>query len=119
MGLPRVATVQNPYCLINRSLENGLDETMPPAWRVDLLAYSPLAFGLLTGKYDATGLVGDAGRMSQVRDPCASSAGAARKRWTPARRYNALARDHGLTPSQLALAFCYTQLAAWPAPSSA
>ncbi len=52
LGLPRVATVQNPYCLVNRSVDNGLDEALH-RHRVSLLAYSPLAFGLLTGKYDA------------------------------------------------------------------
>ena len=105
-GLPRVATVQNPYCLINRSYENGLDETCHRLG-VSLLAYSPLGFGLLTGKYDETGLVGDAGRMALFESM-------RKQRWgrpealATARRYNALARDHGLTPSQLALAFCYT-----------
>jgi len=104
-GLPRVDTVQNPYCLINRSYENGLDETCHRLG-VSLLAYSPLGFGLLTGKYDATGLVGDAGRMSLYESM-------RKQRWgrpealSAARRYNTLARDHGLTPSQLALAFCY------------
>ncbi|MBT9466086.1 aldo/keto reductase [Hydrogenophaga sp.] len=105
-GLPRVATVQNPYCLINRSYENGLDETCHRLG-VSLLAYSPLGFGLLSGKYDETGLVGDAGRMAIFESM-------RKQRWgrpealDAARRYNALARDHGLTPSQMALAFCYT-----------
>ncbi|MDP3811951.1 MAG: aldo/keto reductase [Hydrogenophaga sp.] len=105
-GLPRVATVQNPYCLINRSYENGLDETCHRLG-VSLLAYSPLGFGLLSGKYDETGLVGDAGRMAIFESM-------RKQRWgrpealDTARRYNALARDHGLTPTQLALAFCYT-----------
>jgi aryl-alcohol dehydrogenase-like predicted oxidoreductase len=105
-GLPRVDTVQNPYCLINRSYENGLDESCQRLG-VSLLAYSPLGFGLLTGKYDATGLVGDAGRMALYESM-------RKQRWgrteslDAARRYNALARDHGLTPTQLALAFCYT-----------
>jgi aryl-alcohol dehydrogenase-like predicted oxidoreductase len=104
-GLPRVATVQNPYCLINRSYENGLDETCHRLG-VSLLAYSPLGFGLLTGKYDQTGLVGDHGRMAIFESM-------RKQRWgrpealATAKRYNALARDHGLTPSQLALAFCY------------
>jgi aryl-alcohol dehydrogenase-like predicted oxidoreductase len=105
-GLPRVATVQNPYCLINRSYENGLDETCHRLG-VSLLAYSPLGFGLLSGKYDQTGLVGDEGRMAIYESM-------RKQRWgrpealDTARRYNALAREHGLTPSQLALAFCYT-----------
>jgi aryl-alcohol dehydrogenase-like predicted oxidoreductase len=50
-----VASIQNPYCLINRTFENGLDETCHRLG-VSLLAYSPLGFGLLTGKYDATGI---------------------------------------------------------------
>ncbi|GLS13568.1 aldo/keto reductase [Hydrogenophaga electricum] len=104
-GLPRVATVQNPYCLINRSYENGLDETCHRLG-VSLLAYSPLGFGLLSGKYDDTGLVGDHGRMALYESM-------RKQRWgrpealAASRRYNALAREHGLTPSQLALAFCY------------
>ncbi|MDP3165581.1 MAG: aldo/keto reductase [Hydrogenophaga sp.] len=105
-GLPRVATVQNPYCLVNRSYENGLDET---CYRlgVSLLAYSPLGFGLLTGKYDETGLVGEAGRLALFESM-------RKQRWgrpeslEVSRRYNALARSHGLTPTQMALAFCYT-----------
>lgn len=49
-GLPRIATIQNPYSLLNRTFEVGLSET---AYRenVGLLAYSPLAFGVLSGKF--------------------------------------------------------------------
>ncbi|MBC7435753.1 MAG: aldo/keto reductase, partial [Bdellovibrionales bacterium] len=110
-GLPRVATVQNPYCLINRTVDNGLDETIHRL-SVSLLAYSPLGFGLLTGKYDEPGIDGpgtprDArvGKFESVR----------KQRWgradalAAARRYNALARENGLTPTQMALAFCYTK----------
>ena len=110
-GLPRVATVQNVYCLISRGVENGLDETMHRLG-VSLLAYSPLGFGLLTGKYDEPGIDGpgtprDAriGKFESVRG----------QRWgrpealAAARRYNALARDYGLTPTRMALAFCYTK----------
>ncbi len=110
-GLPRVATVQNPYCLLNRTAENGLDETMHRLG-VSLLAYSPLAFGLLTGKYDASGLTGPGapaeGRITKYEST-------RKQRWgrpeslVAARRYNALAREHGLTPTQLALAFCYAK----------
>eukprot|EP01034_Spumella_vulgaris_P029368 gene29368-36411_t len=56
-GLPRVAAVQNPYCLINRTWENAMDETCHRL-NVSLLAYSPLGFGLLTGKYDDSGISG-------------------------------------------------------------
>ena len=110
-GLPRVATVQNPYCLVNRTLENGLDETMHRLG-VSLLAYSPLGFGLLTGKYDASGFTGpDAPKEGRI----AKFEAVRKQRWArpeslaAARRYNALAREHGLTPTQMALAFCYTK----------
>ena len=109
-GLPRVATVQNPYCLINRSYDNALDETCHRL-HVSLLAYSPLGFGLLTGKYDASGIEGpDAPQGARI----ASYESVRKQRWgrpealAAARRYNQLAREHGLTPTQLALAFCYT-----------
>jgi aryl-alcohol dehydrogenase-like predicted oxidoreductase len=108
-GLPRVATVQNPYCLINRSYDNALDETCHRL-NVSLLAYSPLGFGLLTGKYDASGIEGpDAPRGARI----ASYESVRKQRWgrpealAAARRYNQLAREHGLTPAQMALAFCY------------
>jgi len=110
-GLPRVATVQNPYCLINRTVENGLDESLHRLG-VSLLAYSPLGFGLLTGKYDASGFEGpDAPHDARI----ARYESMRKQRWgrpealAAARRYNALARAHGLTPTQLALAFCYTK----------
>ena len=110
-GLPRVATVQNPYCLINRSYENALDESCHRL-NVSLLAYSPLGFGLLTGKYDASGIDGP-GAPQGAR--IASYASVRQQRWgrpealAAARRYNQLAREHGLTPAQMALAFCYTK----------
>ena len=110
-GLPRVATLQNPYCLVNRTYENGLDETMHRLG-VSLLAYSPLAFGLLTGKYDKPGMTDPAhkgiGRMSLFESM-------QKQRWgrsealAAARRYNALAMANDMTPTQMALAFCYTK----------
>ncbi|HSW18623.1 MAG TPA: aldo/keto reductase [Ramlibacter sp.] len=109
-GLPRIASVQNVYCLVSRGLENGLDETMHRLG-VSLLAYSPLGFGLLTGKYDLTGTEGpDAppGRIARYES-------VRKQRWgraealAAARRYSQLARDHGLTPTKMALAFCYTK----------
>jgi aryl-alcohol dehydrogenase-like predicted oxidoreductase len=110
-GLPRVATVQNVYCLVSRSLENGLDESMHRLG-VSLLAYSPLAFGLLTGKYDQTGTDGpDAPRGARI----SSYESVRKQRWgrpdalKAARRYNQLARDNGMTPVKMALAFCYTK----------
>ncbi len=110
-GLPRVASVQNPYCLLNRTYENALDETCHRLG-VSLLAYSPLAFGLLTGKFDRSGTTGpeapQGARMARYES-------VRKQRWgrpealQAARRYNQLARDHGLTPTRMALAFCYTK----------
>ncbi|MCB2003941.1 MAG: aldo/keto reductase [Rhodoferax sp.] len=109
-GLSRVVSIQNPYCLINRSYDNNLDETCHRLG-VSLLAYSPLGFGLLTGKYDASGTEGpDAPKGARI----SSYESVRKQRWgrpeslAGARRYNALAREHGLSPTQLALAFCYT-----------
>ena len=106
-GLPRVATVQNPYCLINRVVDNALDEVLYRE-QVSLLAYSPLGFGLLTGKYDALGLDDPAlpGRMA-IFDSMKKQRWGRPESLEAARLYNALAREHGLTPTQLALAFCY------------
>lgn len=108
MGLPRIASVQNPYALVNRTVDNGLDEVMLHE-KVGLLAYSPLGFGSLTGKYDGPGFdpsQPQLGRLAQFETM-------RKQRWArpealgAARRYNALAREHGLTPAQMALAFCY------------
>lgn len=107
-GLPRVVSVQNPYALVSRAVDNGLDEALHRSG-VALLAYSPLGFGTLTGKYDADGFdetQPDLGRLARF-------ASMRQQRWArpetleAARQYNALARDHGLTPTRLALAFCY------------
>ncbi|MFO1272140.1 MAG: aldo/keto reductase [Rubrivivax sp.] len=107
-GLPRVVSVQNPYTLVNRVVDNGLDEVLLRTG-VSLLAYSPLGFGSLTGKYDDTGFEdapAGTGRM-------AAFASVRLQRWgraetlAAARQYNALARQHGLAPARMALAFCY------------
>jgi aryl-alcohol dehydrogenase-like predicted oxidoreductase len=107
-GLPRVVSVQNPYALVNRAVDNALDETLHRTGTA-LLAYSPLGFGTLTGKYDEPGLdaaqpgLGRLARFETMR----------KQRWArpetlaAAREYNTLARAHGLTPTQMALAFCY------------
>jgi aryl-alcohol dehydrogenase-like predicted oxidoreductase len=108
-GLPRVASVQNPYALVHRTVDNGLDESLHRL-NVGLLAYSPLAFGLLTGKYDETGFDGP-GAPGEAR--LVKFERFRQQRWArpaalaAARCYSALARAHGLTPTQMALAFCY------------
>ena len=107
-GLPRVATVQNPYALNSRTADNGLDETLYRLG-VSLLAYSPLGFGALTGKYDAQGLDGadKPGRLA-LFDAMKKQRWGRPEALDAARLYNALAREHGLTPTRMALAFCYT-----------
>jgi len=101
----RIISVQNAYSLVNRSFEQGLDETCFRE-QVGLLAYSPLAFGQLSNKYlddtDATGrlkLFPPTWSPRYLR-PAVVSASA---------RYAALARAHGMTPVQLALAWCYSR----------
>ena len=100
LGLPRIVSVQNPYSLLNRSYEVGLAEI---SWRerCGLLAYSPLGFGVLSGKY-LGGARPSGSRLTLFPDytrysnPAAESATA---------RYAALAREHQLDPAQMALAF--------------
>lgn len=104
-GLPRIVSVQNAYSLVNRVPENGLDEALY-RHQVGLLAYSPLGFGVLSGKYDALGLADPArpGRLS-LYDSMKRQRWARPETLAAARRYNQLARDHGLTPATLALAW--------------
>ncbi|MEJ2591207.1 MAG: NADP(H)-dependent aldo-keto reductase [Candidatus Thiodiazotropha sp.] len=100
--LPRVASIQNAYNLLNRTFEVGLSE-IAFRERLSLLAYSPLAFGFLSGKYlpDADG-EGRAtlfkGFAQRYQKPNVEAAVAA---------YAELARRHGLSPATLALSFVY------------
>jgi aryl-alcohol dehydrogenase-like predicted oxidoreductase len=101
-GLPRVAAIQNAYSLLNRVYEAGLAEI---GFREDvgLLAYSPLAFGHLSGKYladpAAAGRIAAFPGFGQRYDkPNVRPAVAA---------YADLARRHGLSPAELALSFVY------------
>lgn len=99
-GLPRIQSIQNPYSLLNRLFEVGLAE-MAIRWRCGLLAYSPLAMGLLSGKYlggarPADGRLTLFQRFKRYDKPRQEPATAA---------YVALAREAGLDPAQMALAF--------------
>jgi aryl-alcohol dehydrogenase-like predicted oxidoreductase len=101
---PRIASIQNPYNLLNRSFEAGLAE-MSIRERVGLLAYSPLAFGMLSGKYLGNRWPEGARlslfeRFSRYSNPQGIVA---------TEEYVALAQAHGLTPAQLALAFINRQ----------
>lgn len=99
-NLPRIVSIQNPYSLLNRTFEVGLAEVAHRE-QVGLLAYSPLGFGVLSGKY--LGGQRPAGarltryerfrRYTTTRGEAATAA------------YVALAQAHGLDPAQMALAY--------------
>jgi aryl-alcohol dehydrogenase-like predicted oxidoreductase len=105
-GLPRIATIQNLYNLTARHYETSLlDET---CFREDvsLLAYSPLAFGQLSGKYiDNPNAPGRLSLFPPDWSPRYLREGVLKA----VRLYAELARAHGMTPAQLALAWCGTR----------
>jgi aryl-alcohol dehydrogenase-like predicted oxidoreductase len=100
LGLPRIVSIQNPYSLVNRTFEAGLSE-FSHRERIGLLAYSPMAFGWLSGKYEG-GARPDGARITlferfqRYSKPQAVAATS---------RYVALAKELGYTPAQFALAF--------------
>ncbi|KQW96785.1 aldo/keto reductase [Massilia sp. Root418] len=105
-GLPRIATIQNLYNLTARHYETSLLTETCYREQVSLLAYSPLAFGQLSAKYLDNPKAH--GRLT-IFPPS----------WSPrylrpavleaVAQYAALARAHGMTPAQMALAWCYTR----------
>lgn len=99
-GTPRVQSIQNAYNLLNRTFETALAEI---AMREDvgLLAYSPLAQGFLTGKYLDGARPAGARTTLFDRGQRYQTAGAEEA----IKRYSALAREAGLDPAQMALAF--------------
>jgi aryl-alcohol dehydrogenase-like predicted oxidoreductase len=103
-NLPKVVSIQNPYNLLNRSFEVGLSE-VARFEGVELLAYSPLAFGCLSGKY-LNGARPDGARCSRWQRFA--------RYFTPqgiqaTQAYVDTARKHGLDPAQMALAFVNQQ----------
>ena len=104
LGLARITSVQNAYHLMNRTFESGLAEICHRT-NVGLLAYSPLAFGWLSGKYitdpNAKGRItlfpGFGQRYSKPNVPAAT------------KEYMRIAQEAGLTPATLALAFARTR----------
>lgn len=104
LNLPKIVSVQNPYSLLNRSYEVGLAEI---SYRegCGLLAYSPLGFGVLSGKY-LNQAQPDNARItlwpdySRYTNPQATQA---------TEKYVALAREHDLDPAQMALAYVNTR----------
>ncbi len=98
--LPRMVSVQNPYNLLNRTYEVGMAE-ISHRERVGLLAYSPLGFGVLSGKY--LGAKQPPGARLTLFPSYERYSGPAAVTATEA--YVSLARDHGLDPAQMALAY--------------
>ena len=104
-SLPVIASVQNPYCLLNRTFEIGMAEFTHRS-NVGLLAYSPLAGGSLSGKYlrnqqpPAARLTLHRNYFYRYTTPRATDAIA---------RYVRIAEDHGLTPVNMAMAFIHRQ----------
>ena len=99
-GWPRAVSIQNPYNLLNRSFEVGLAEVAIRE-QCGLLAYSPMAFGMLSGKFENGARPANArltlfSRFTRYANPQSVAA---------CSRYVALAREHGLDPAQMALAF--------------
>ena len=104
LGLEKIVSVQNPYSLLNRTYEVGMSE-IAQFESVGLLAYSPLAFGYLTGKYrhgarPADGRISLFSRFSRYTNPQSD--------WAT-EQYARLAEKHGLSLTQLALAFIKQQ----------
>jgi len=104
LDLPKIVSIQNAFHLMNRTFESGLAEVCHHA-NVGLLAYSPLAFGHLTGKYIAnpqtkgriTLFQGFGQRYNKPNVPAAT------------KEYVRIAREAGLNPTQMALAFTRTR----------
>ncbi len=97
---PRVASIQNAYNLLNRTFEVNLAE-IAMREQVGLLAYSPLAQGYLSGKYQNGARPAGARTTLFKRGDRYETPGA----HDAIDDYLAVARDFGLDPSQLALAF--------------
>lgn len=103
-GLPAPVSIQNPYNLLNRTFEVGLAECAIRE-QCGLLAYSPLGFGLLSGKFHKkTDTPRD--RINQFRNLARYNSPHS---WEATARYLALAEQHGLSLVEMALAFVTQQ----------
>jgi len=104
LDLPAIVSVQNPYSLLNRSYEVGLAEI---SWREQcgLLAYSPLGFGVLSGKY-LHGASPAGARLTLYPDYTRYSEHQA---ISATQDYVELAQAHDLNPAQMALAYVNTR----------
>jgi aryl-alcohol dehydrogenase-like predicted oxidoreductase len=100
-GLPRVASIQNEYNLICRMFDTDLAEVAHHE-DVGLLAFSPLAAGILSGKYQGGGIP-EGSRRERVEN-LGGRWGTETEAATQA--YLDVAKKHGLDPSQMSIAFC-------------
>ncbi len=98
--LPRMKTIQNPYSLLNRTFEVGNAEVAHRE-QLGLLAYSPLAFGLLSGKY-RNGQLPENSRLKLFPRMTRYNSDQSRD---ATEAYAAIAEKHNLTLTQLSLAF--------------
>jgi aryl-alcohol dehydrogenase-like predicted oxidoreductase len=103
-NLPKIATIQNPYMLLNRLFEVGLSEICM-RHNVGLLAYSPLAFGMLSGKY--LNGIPDNSRMKLFPNFLRYTS---ENCYKATKLYQELAQKNNLTLNQLALAFVSQQM---------
>jgi len=100
LGKPRCMSVQNPYSLLNRTYEVGMAE-MSIREKCGLLAYSPMAFGLLSGKYHK-GPKPTKGRMVEFPNMARYSS---ENCYEATSRYLEIAKNHGMTLAEMSLAF--------------
>jgi len=104
-NLPRIMSVQNPYNLLNRTYEVGLAETSIRE-KSGLLAYSPLASGILSGKY-RNGVLPDGSRMKLFADTF--SRYRTKNSNNAVEEYYNIAKKHNLNLAQMSLKFCELQ----------
>ena len=103
--LPRPMSIQNPYSLLNRTFEYGLSE-IAMREKVGLLAYSPLGFGMLTGKYHKGNPPAD-GRITMFKNYSRYSSEQSLNATT---KYIEIAKKYNVSMTHLALAFINTRL---------
>ena len=99
-NLPRVKTIQNPYSLLNRLFENGSAEICLRE-NIGLLAYSPMAFGILSGKF----LTGEAHLNARIKLFPQYTRYSSAQSTEATRLYQEIAAKNKLTLTELSLAF--------------
>jgi aryl-alcohol dehydrogenase-like predicted oxidoreductase len=99
-GKLKIVSVQNPYNLVNRKDEIGLSEILQRE-NIGYLAYSPLGFGTLTGKY-LNGKADENSRINQFKQYTRYSS---KQAFEATEKYYEIAKKHNLSFAQLSLAF--------------